>query len=676
MKKITILFTIFCMTIAFSYAQGVVQFEKATNEKANFSSVVLDVNQAKDDLEPVWQVTFDEAVPTWTMSHATGTTKDWIVGDDSSRPCYWGPVNADGTGWWVFSLDYLLEEAEEGPGTYAYIDIAGDRETPLSQLPAGCTMPGTGQAAFDAWIQFDNLNLSTVNIPSLTFYNSYRASNPSFFDCVVEYSLDAGNTWAGVAVNKVAELDDMGFNYGEYSVGLPGCANQANVSLRFRHSSDASFDDWSYPSSWAWMIDNIRMYDFSSGPAYDLVIDDTRVNFFQYTDYNDPQYAGFLVYHGSSHYSQIPAAQFAADSAYLWFNISLKNNGSAIVTPKVNVKVYDPQYTLIFDEVVEGDLLGYTGADTLDMIEVDCILPTPAKLGKYSVEFTAFSEDSEVNVDNTPEDNEATAYFYVSENTFSREADDMTGSMTAANWSNGGSDGDGIGANFLVLYGDTVRTVDVFIDSLSTAGSLIQCEILEYVGGENPWESVSQSDLVDITEADRGSWLNIEFLNEYIIAFEAGETYRDILVGINLYYNGGDIYIGESNANNHSAFSTYWKFTTGTNAGKWNPISNYAGGPAIRLNYGDYYGDPISATQLNVTTQMSIYPNPSTGILNIEGVEGANVQVLNIMGQVVESIENTNEFNAIDMSRHANGTYFVKVVIDNDVTTTKINLMK
>ncbi|MDD4148789.1 MAG: T9SS type A sorting domain-containing protein [Bacteroidales bacterium] len=585
MKKVTIIFTIFCMTIAFSYAQGVVQFEKATNERASFKTpFLLDVNQAKDAFEPVWQVTFDEAVPTWTMSHTTGTTKDWVVGDDASRPCYWGPVNTDGTGWWVFSMDYIYESAglTEGPGTYAYIDIAGDRATPLSQLPAGCTMPGTGQAAFDAWIQFDNLDLSAVGIPSLKFYNSYRASNPTFFGCYVEYSLNGGTSWTSVAVNKPSELDDMGFNNGEYALGLVACANQADVSLRFRHSSDASFDDWSYPSSWAWMIDDVRLYDYADAPAFDLVIDDTRVNFFQYTDYTLPEYAGYLVYHSSSHYSQVPAAQFEADNAYLWFNISLENNGSAAVTPKVNVKVYNPQNTLIFDEVVVGNVIGYTGTDTLDMIGINCEILDPI-IGKYLIVYNAFSEG---NVDNTPENNVDTAYFYVSENTFSREADDITGRMTAANWSNGGSDGDGIGTRFLVMYGDTIQSVDVFIDSLSTSHSFIQCEIYEYTGDGNPWISVSQSDVVEITEEDRGAWLSIVLFDEYIIDFVEGETARDILVGINMYYNANDIYIGESNANNHSQFSTYWKFTTGGNAGEWNPISNYSGGPAIRLNYG------------------------------------------------------------------------------------------
>lgn len=685
MKRFTLIISIFCMTVALSYAQGLVQFEKAKNVKANFAqSLMVDINQFKDaakDLAPVWQCTFDEDIPSWTIGHAANTTKDWVIGDSTSRPCWWGPNNADGTGWWVFALEYIYEDLPEGSGSYAYLSVMGDRPTPLPTLPDGCTWTGTepGITQYDAWIQFDNLDFSAISIPSLKFHNSYRGSNRTFLDCYFEYSFNDGLTWTHISINKEEECDDLGFNYGEYELGLPSLANQANVSIRFRHTLHGfSGDDYNlYPGLWAWSIDNVRIYDYADGPAHDLEVKDTRINFFEYGgDYNDPAMANYITYHVSSYYGQIPVAQFKADSTFLWFNISIKNNGAATITPKVNVKVFNPLNELFFDEIVTGSELSYSETDTLDMIEVDCNIENPI-VGKYLITYNLYSENDttqELNQDITPNNNVDTAYFYISENTFSREANDLTGSMTAANWGFGGDDGDGIGTTFLILYSDTIRSVDVFIDEETTANSMIQCDISEYVGGENPWSSVSQSDLLTIEEADRGTWLNIPFPNEYIIDldFANGEKFRELLVGINLYYSGGDIYIGESLANNHSQISTRWKFTSGTNANQWIILSNYAGGPAIRLNYGTY----SSIAQINVAEQISIYPNPTTGILNIEGIKGANVEVLNIMGQVVETIENTSEFNTIDMSRYSNGTYFVKVIVGNNVTTSKINLIK
>jgi hypothetical protein len=98
------------------------------------------------------------------------------------------------------------------------------------------------------------------------------------------------------------------------------------------------------------------------------------------------------------------------------------------------------------------------------------------------------------------------------------------------------------------------------------------------------------------------------------------------------------------------------------------------GVPAYHLLTPKY--DPNSVEENSIDANLSIYPNPTTGMLNISGIEGADVQIINMMGQVVESVENLNEYNQIDMSKYANGTYFVKAIVDGNVVTRKINLMK
>lgn len=675
MKKFTILLSILSLAFIMSYAQGVVKFERGKKLNANFKKAITGSQITKEDPAPAWQVTFDEATPVWTIGHSATTEKDWVIGDDASRPCYWGPMNTEeNTGWYVVSMDrvYELLGLTETPGNYAYIDIVGDRSAPYNgvELPEGCSMTGTGQNPFDAWIQFDDIDFSAINIPLLKFYNSYRESNAVFFDCFLEYSFDDGASWTSIDINKDIETDDLGMIDGEYTIGLPACAGESNVDIRFRHVSDAAFTPAifaQYPSSWAWLIDDVRLFDYTDyGIDYDLEVYDARVNFFEYIDYTDPEYDGYNVYHYSSHYGQVPNEQFETGNAFLWFNLALTNNGAETVTPTFNVKVYDPQSNVVFDENVNGNELNFTESDTIDLIEVDCEITNPIK-GRYEVVFYAFVDGQE---DYSIENNSDTAYFIISDNIFSREADDISGNMTAANWSDGGGDGDGIGAPFSIYYNDTVQSVDVFIDEETTAGGLIQCEIYEYVGGDNPWSSVQASNVITIEEGDLGTWVNIAFENEYSIELDAEEGYREILVGINLYYNEGDIYIGESTGNTYSSYSTYWKFFDGDN--KWAGISNYHGGPAIRLNYGRLE----TSVAINSALKLNIYPNPTTGMLNISGIEGADVQIINMMGQVVESVENLNEYNQIDMSKYANGTYFVKAIVDGNVVTRKINLMK
>ena len=68
-----------------------------------------------------------------------------------------------------------------------------------------------------------------------------------------------------------------------------------------------------------------------------------------------------------------------------------------------------------------------------------------------------------------------------------------------------------------------------------------------------------------------------------------------------------------------------------------------------------------------------VYPNPSTGIvhLTISGLEGRKVEVtvLNVIGTVMyrESLTELNErfTKTLDLSRFANGLYYVKIEADN-----------
>lgn len=75
-----------------------------------------------------------------------------------------------------------------------------------------------------------------------------------------------------------------------------------------------------------------------------------------------------------------------------------------------------------------------------------------------------------------------------------------------------------------------------------------------------------------------------------------------------------------------------------------------------------------------------IYPNPSTGIvhLTISGLEGRKVEVsvLNVIGTVMyhETLTELNEryTKTLDLSRFANGLYYVKLEADNSSQLCKL----
>ena len=57
-------------------------------------------------------------------------------------------------------------------------------------------------------------------------------------------------------------------------------------------------------------------------------------------------------------------------------------------------------------------------------------------------------------------------------------------------------------------------------------------------------------------------------------------------------------------------------------------------------------------------TAFNVYPNPTDGIVNIEGVKVAQVQVYNILGQPVRTFTNANEIHMKDLP---NGVYLLRI---------------
>ena len=56
--------------------------------------------------------------------------------------------------------------------------------------------------------------------------------------------------------------------------------------------------------------------------------------------------------------------------------------------------------------------------------------------------------------------------------------------------------------------------------------------------------------------------------------------------------------------------------------------------------------------------RVEVYPNPATETMRIEGLEAVEIQVYNALGQLVKSIQNTNE---IDVSGLPEGLYLLRI---------------
>ncbi len=645
MRKFTILMALIAMT---TYAMAQVQMGYAY-ESGKAQTKKADISTTK--ATPVWQVTFEEDPAVWTVGNVTGT-KAWTVSDTTptngfSSTSYGGPVAPL---WLYMGWKYVHDYSESGQN-FAWIDGISDL---LGLLP--------GEVC-DSYIQFDDIDLTGVANPKLTFYQNYKALNQAF--SYIDFSTDGGSTWTTVEINAEVEGNAYGANFFEL-VATDYIANEANVSIRFRWQTTTNeIGGYGY----GWEIDDIAIVD---NPDYDLKYVHGRMNFYQYEDYTVAGSEDY--YHISSHYGNIPQIQYNSDLALSWFNVCLENLGNITVTPDIKVQVFDPDMNEIFTNTIAGVAMATAAKDTVDLIETDFALGVSPALGKYTVAYTLIVPGQE---DANIENNSDTTYFRITESYFGHDIESQAAYTSPGSWLDGGLDGEMLGTDFLFLFEDQITSMDVYINENSTPGTSFIGHVMQYDAGSSDWVDISTSSLIDITEANLGSWVNVPFTDPVDVVFADGENAITIMAAIEFYYGStdNDIWIGYDPYVPVSFWGTKWKLLAGSNANTWVSITNWSrGGLNLHLNLNNY---TITKSEAPVAQKaISVYPNPTFGTLNIENVEGSEIQIINMMGQVVENIENANMVNTVDMSKYANGTYFVKVINGNEVSTHKVNLMK
>ena len=117
-------------------------------------------------------------------------------------------------------------------------------------------------------------------------------------------------------------------------------------------------------------------------------------------------------------------------------------------------------------------------------------------------------------------------------------------------------------------------------------------------------------------------------------------------------------YCNPEPANNQHWIITNFSFTKGTTAVHLTPT-----GPANFSNISlDWVPSTVGVDEVIENSTNVVFPNPSTGIININYVEASNIKIENILGAVVYE-ENVSKSGSktIDLSKHSNGTYFVAI---------------
>jgi len=80
-------------------------------------------------------------------------------------------------------------------------------------------------------------------------------------------------------------------------------------------------------------------------------------------------------------------------------------------------------------------------------------------------------------------------------------------------------------------------------------------------------------------------------------------------------------------------------------------------------------------TEKTILTEISIYPNPASDILNIVSNNTINrIRVLNSVGQIMFDNESNNSILNINTSNYQSGIYFIQLETNNEIITEKITI--
>lgn len=87
-------------------------------------------------------------------------------------------------------------------------------------------------------------------------------------------------------------------------------------------------------------------------------------------------------------------------------------------------------------------------------------------------------------------------------------------------------------------------------------------------------------------------------------------------------------------------------------------------------------GITSSTGEIFEVPDLDIFPNPTTGIVTVKGVDINKIEVLNSEGKVLAVTAVNDDKPVIDLSDRSSGMYFVKVHTDKNVVSEKILLQK
>lgn len=493
---------------------------------------------------------------------------------------------------------------------------------------------------FEASLVSPVLDLSATPFVELSFQQRSRfcCNNSPFY---LEVSTDGGSTWpsafitnAGLPLNQGGTGVSGGPVVTETrSFSLVGAiaANPSNVRFRFRHNSEAG------SSHYYWQIDDVNI---QSLPPNEVIMENAYTSQFG----------------GGYEFGRVPQSQMLST---LNVGASIINYGSNPQTNVVvNVSLKNAANVEVGSSII--DLGTITPGDTM-FADADLTLPTPMDVGIYTAFFTMVSDS--IAEDFNATNNAQSRAFSVTDDLYSIDGIGVYPTAIATSEPVGTSSfTDNTQDVRLLNYFEvhvpaTFYGVEVILGSATQAGSFFNAyvydttDVLVNSDVSNP---IAVSDFHVITAAEKlAKKARVAFSEP--LALPEGAFF----VSANMFQaDNKNMFIEDDTTVPQPGIASIL----------WIPNDEPANQNLYSGN-GTAWGVRIS-TDATIGIQevaglpgVSMYPNPTTGVLHINTTKAeiTTVEVRNVLGAVVKTATFNGTVNKIDLSGNAAGVYTVRI---------------
>jgi hypothetical protein len=96
----------------------------------------------------------------------------------------------------------------------------------------------------------------------------------------------------------------------------------------------------------------------------------------------------------------------------------------------------------------------------------------------------------------------------------------------------------------------------------------------------------------------------------------------------------------------------------------------------VPLIHANVYVLPDFTENTELANTIGVFPNPTSGAVTLDNIGDADIQILNITGQVVLHVNDVQNSTTIYLSSLAQGTYLVRVVNQQGSFVKKVKVSK